>query len=148
MDEKLNFHRLIGLIKSTKASEKSEALEVFKGVIGPKRTDEFLSLLQSSQPGGGENAELRGLIRSFDGHDCRWILSGLLLACSADDYPENQNFVSKCLSHDDDLVRETAFQVYLRLEGDVGVVDETCRNFSEDSSSRVSQLARDRLALS
>ncbi|MDC0157882.1 hypothetical protein OAK38_08980 [Verrucomicrobia bacterium] len=148
MDEKVNFHRLIGLVKSTKASEKSEALEVFKGVLGPKRTDEFLSLLQSSQPGGGENAELRGLIRSFDGHDCRWILSGLLLACSADDYPENQNFVSKCLSHDDDLVRETAFQVYLRLEGDVGVVDETCRNFSEDSSSRVSQLARDRLALS
>ena len=148
MDEKLNFHRLIGLIKSTKASEKSEALEVFKGVIGPKRTDEFLSLLQSSQPGEGEHTELRGLIRSFEGHDCRWILSGLLLACSADDYPENQNFVSKCLSHDDDLVRETAFQVYLRLEGDVGVVDETCRNFSEDSSSRVSQLARDRLALS
>jgi len=148
MDEKLNFHRLIGLIKSTKASEKSEALEVFKGVIGPKRTDEFLSLLQSSQPGGGAHAELSGLIRSFEGHDCRWILSGLLLACSADDYPENQNFVSKCLSHDDDLVRETAFQICLRLEGDVGVVDETCRNFSEDSSSRVSQLARDRLALS
>ena len=148
MDEKVNFHRLIGLVKSTKASEKSEALEVFKGVLGPKRTDEFLSLLQSSQPGGGEHAELRGLIRSFEGHDCRWILSGLLLACNRDDYPENQNFVSKCLSHDDDLVRETALQVYLRLEGDVGGVDETCRNFSEDSSSRVSQLARDRLALS
>ena len=148
MDEKVNFHRLIGLVKSTKASEKSEALEVFKGVLGPKRTDEFLSLLQSSQTGGGENAELRCLIRSFEGSDCRWILSGLLLACSADDYTENQNFVSKCLSHDDDLVRETAFQVYLRLERDVGVVDETCRNFSEDSSSRVSQLARDRLALS
>ena len=148
MDDKVNFHRLMGLVKSPKASVKSEALEVFKGVLGLRLTDEFVSLLQSSQPGEGESAALRDLIRSLGGHDCRWILSGLLLACTADDYPENEDFVSKCLSHDDDLVRETALQVYLRLEADARGVDETCRKFSEDSSSRISQLAQNRLALS
>jgi hypothetical protein len=148
MDDKVNFHRLIALVKSAKASVKSEALEIFKGVLGPRRTDEFVSLFQSSQLGEGESAGLRDLIRSLGEHDCRWILSGLLLACSANDYSENEDFVSKCLSHGDDLVRETALQVYLRLEADVGVVDETCRKFSEDSSIRVSRLAQDRLALS
>jgi len=148
MDDNVNFHRLIGLVKSAKASVKSESLEVFKGVLGPRRTDEFVSLLQPSEPGEGEPAVLRDLIRSLGEHDCRWILSGLLLSCSANDYPENEDFVSKCLSHGDDLVRETALQVYLRLEADARGVDETCRKFSEDSSSRVSQLAQDRLALS
>ena len=147
IDDKVNFHRLMGLVKSAKASVKSEALEVFKGVLGPRRTDEFVSLLQPSEPGEGESAELKDLIRSLGERDCRWILSGLLLSCSANDYPENEDFVNKCLSHGDDLVRETALQVYLRLEADVRGVDEICRKFAEDSSSRVSQLARDRLAL-
>ena len=148
MDDKVNFHRLLGLAKSTKASVKSEALEVLKGVLGPKRTDEFVSLLHSSRSNEAEPLPLRDLIRSFEGHNCRWILSGLLLACNRDEYPENANFVRKCLSHEDDLVRETALQVYLRLEGEGRGVDETCLTLSDDSSSRVSALARDRLALS
>ena len=148
MDDKVNFYRLIGLINSTKASVKSEALEVLKGVLGPVRTDEFSSLFQLGKPNYGEPDELSDLIRSQEGHDCRWILSGLLLAFNFDDYPENEDFVHKCLSHADELVRETALQVYLRFEREVGIVEETCRRFSEDSSSRISQLARKGLALS
>lgn len=148
MDDRVNFYRLIGLINSTKASVKSEALEVLKGVLGPVRTDEFASLFQSRKPKEGATTVLSDLIRSLEGHDCRWILSALLLACFSDDYPENEDFVRKCLSHGDDLVRETALQVYLRFEADVGGVEETCRRFSEDSSSRISQLARKGLALS
>ncbi len=148
MDDKVNFYRLIGLINSTKASVKSEALEVLKGVLGPVRTDEFASLFQSGKPNYEEQDELSDLIRSQQGHDCRWILSGLLLAFNLDDYPENEDFVRKCLSHADELVRETALQVYLRFERDVGAVEETCRRFSEDSSSRISQLAQKGLALS
>ena len=63
---------------------------------------------------------LRDLIRSQEEHDCRWILSGLLLSLSEDDFPENEDFVRKCLSHGDEVVRETALQVYLRLEADDG----------------------------
>ena len=78
MDDRVNFYRLIGLIKSPKASVKSEALEVFKGVLGPVRTDEFASLFQSRKPKEGATTVLRDLIRFHEGHDCRWILSALL----------------------------------------------------------------------
>jgi ATP/ADP translocase len=148
LDEKVNFHKLIHLVKFAKAGVKSEALEVFKGVLGPKRTDEFVSLFQPCQSDKKETVVFKDLIRSIGEYDCRWILSGLLLIFSLDEYHENEDFVSKCLRHADDLVRETALQVYLRHEADAKGVDETCLKFSEDTSPRISQLAQDKLALS
>jgi hypothetical protein len=148
MDEKVNFHKLIRLIKFAKAGVKSEALEVFKGVLGPKRTDEFSSLFQFNKVSKEETFALKDLIRSLGEHNSHWILSGLLLAYNQHDLSENEDFLRKCLSHSDDLVRETALQVYLRHEADTKGVSETCRKFSDDSSTRISQLAQDRLALS
>ena len=129
MDDRVNFYRLIELSKSAKASVKSEALEVFKGVLGPVRTDEFASLLQSRKAIDGEPTVLRDLIRSQEEHDCRWILSGLLLSLSEDDFPENEDFVRKCLSHGDEVVRETALQVYLRLRRMTGKLRKLAGSF-------------------
>ena len=60
MDDGVNFYRLIELSKSAKASVKSEALEVFKGVLEPVRTDEFASLLQSRKAIDGEPTVFEG----------------------------------------------------------------------------------------
>jgi hypothetical protein len=148
MDEKVNFHKLIRLVKFAKAGVKSEALEVFKGVLGPKRTDEFSSLFQLNKVSKKETFALKDLIRSLGEQNSHWILSALLLAFDPHDFSENEDFLRKCLSHSDELVRETALQVYLRHEADTKGVSETCRKFSDDSSTRISQLAQDRLALS
>ncbi len=87
LDAEIEFEKLLGLIKSTEANTKAEALEVLKGVLGPKLTEEFVSLFKNSdlspdsQPGLKINGDLPKCLES------RWILVGQLLSFDlADDF--------------------------------------------------------------
>jgi hypothetical protein len=145
LDGEIDYSKLIALLKSKEANVKAEALEVLKGVLGPKLTDDFVSLFQL--PGSASPTELKILIESLQAHDSRWILSGLLLALSEDDFPNHEGFVKKCLAHDDDLVRETALHVYVCLQKEDEFVEQQCRLLSADPSPYVAKIAYDRLSL-
>ena len=98
------------------------------GGAGPVRTDEFASLFNHASQGGSDDC-----IEGFDpfprGHDCRWILSALLLACFSDDYPENEDFVRKCLSHGDELVLRDRLASLPPVEADVGASRKPAEGF-------------------
>ena len=70
-----------------------------------------------------------------------------MLALSEDDFPNYEEFVKKCLAHDDDLVRETALHVYVCLQKEDGFVEQQCRLLSADPSPYVAKIAYDRLSL-
>ena len=91
--------------------------------------------------------DLSMLVKKLRSSDSRWILSGLMLAFSGDDFSVHEEFVQECLASDDELVRETALHVYVSLQKKIDLVDEQCARFADDPSPKVAWIANDRLSL-
>ena len=119
---------------------------MLKGVLGPKSADQLVSVFQPSA-GVEKVDDLSMLVKKLRTSDSRWILSGLMLAFSQDDFAVHEEFVQECLASEDDLVRETALHVYVSLQKKIDLVDQQCARFADDRSPKVAWIANDRLSL-
>ena len=137
----------MSLISANEANAKAEALEVLKGILGPKMADQLISVFLPYQMNAEHADDLSGLVKTLGQLDCRWILSGLLLAFSEDDFSEHEEFVKRCLADEDGLIRETALHVYVSLQTKAELVEEQCQRFANDPSPKVAWIANDRLSL-
>ena len=145
-DNEIDYPKLMKFISFNEANAKAEALEVLKGVLGPKSADQLVSVLQPSA-GVEKVDDLSMLVKKLRSSDSRWILSGLMLAFSGDDFSVHEEFVQECLASDDELVRETALHVYVSLQKKIDLVDGQCTRFADDPSPKVAWIAKDRLSL-
>ena len=145
-DNEIDYPKLMKFISFKEANAKAEALEVLKGVLGPKSADQLVSVFQPSA-GVEKVDDLSMLVKKLRTSDSRWILSGLMLAFSQDDFAVHEEFVQECLASEDDLVRETALHVYVSLQKKIDLVDQQCARFADDRSPKVAWIANDRLSL-
>ena len=143
----IDFRKLMTLSSSKEANAKAEALEVLKGILGPKMADQLISVLSPYQMSEEHTDDLSGFVKALGQLDSHWILSGLLIAFSKDDFSEHEEFVKQCLSNEDELVRETALHVYVRLQNKPRLVEEQCQRFANDPSPKVAWIANNRLSL-
>jgi len=146
-NNEIDYRKLMDLISAKEANVKAEALEVLKGILGPKTADQFVSVFLPPQVSSAETDDLGIFLKTLGEHDSRWILSGLLLAFSEDDFSEHEEYIKECLANDDDLVRETALHVYVSLQTKTELVEEQCHRLSKDPSPKVSIVANNRLSL-
>jgi len=143
----IDYRKLMSLISANEANAKAEALEVLKGILGPKMADQLISVFLPYQMNAEHTDDLSGLVKTLGQLDSRWILSGLLLAFSEDDFSEHEEFVKRCLADEDGLIRETALHVYVSLQTKAELVEEQCQRFANDPSPKVAWIANDRLSL-
>jgi hypothetical protein len=143
----IDYRKLMSLISAKEANAKAEALEVLKGILGLKMADQLVSVFLPYQMNAEHTDDLSGFVKTLGQIDSRWILSGLLLAFSEDDFSEHEEFVKGCLADEDDLVRKTALHVYVSLQNKPGLVEEQCQRFANDPSPKVAWIANNRLSL-
>ena len=91
-----------------------EMLLVLEGRLGQADAAILIGLAKPEH--AVEPAELASLIETLRGPDSRWIVSGLLLMVDADSYATHGDFVRESLRHTDEVVRETALEVFLAHE--------------------------------
>ena len=145
-NKEIDFPKLMKTLTSQRADAKAEALEVLKGVLKPSLADDFVSLFNSSDGDGDSDDFTSSPMKSIAKLDCRWLLQGFLLSVDEDDFAKHEELMDQFLSNEDELVRKTALEVYIRLQGREELVLEKCRAFTEDASPVVCKLAQDRLA--
>ena len=143
----IDFRKLMTLSSSKEANAKAEALEVLKGILGPKMADQLISVFYPYQMSEEHTDDLSGFVKALGQLDSHWILSGLLIAFSKDDFSEHEEFVERCLANEDGLVRETALHVYVTLQNKPRLVEEQCQRFANDPSPKVAWIANNRLSL-
>jgi ATP/ADP translocase len=146
-NNEIDYAKLMNLICRKEANAKAEALEVLKGVLGPKSADQLISVFQPSAGAVEKADDLSMFVKKLSTSDSRWILSGLMLAFSEDDFSVHEEFVRDCLANDDELVRETALHVYVLFQTKAHLVEEQCSRFANDPSPKVAWIANDRLSL-
>lgn len=142
----IDYPKLMNLISCKEANAKAEALEVLKGVFGPKSADQLVSVFQPSSRSVEKADDFNMFVKKLSASDSRWILSGLLLAFSKDDFSIHEEFIMSCLANDDELVRETALHVYVLFQSKPDLVKEQCSRLENDPSPKVAWIANDRLA--
>ena len=143
----IDYRKLMNLISAKEANAQAEALEVLKGVLGPKIADQLISVFLPYQMNSEQTHDFGTFVKTLGQLDSRWILSGLLLAFSEDDFSEHEEFVKRCLANEDGLVRETALHAYVSFQKNRELVKEQCERFANDPSPDVAWLANDRLSL-
>jgi hypothetical protein len=146
-NNEIDYRKLMDLISAKEANAKAEALEVLKGILGPKMADQLISIFLPYQMSSENTDDLSGFVKTLGQLDSRWILSGLLLAFPEDDFSKHEEFVKECLANHDGLVRETALHVYVSLQTNYALVEEQCQRFANDPSPEVAWIANDRLSL-
>jgi hypothetical protein len=146
-NNEIDYRKLMSLISAKEANVKAEALEVLKGILGPKTADQLISVFLPYETSSESTNDLSGFVKTLGQIDSRWILAGLLLAFSEDDFSKHEEFVKECLANHDGLVRETALHVYVSLQTDCELVEEQCQRFASDPSPEVAWIANDRLSL-
>ena len=145
-DPKIDFPKLVELIKAQEANVKAEAIEVLKGVLGPTRTDSFVSLLVGSSDNDSSVTEnLFELIEKFSTQQSSRILCGLLAAITNDNFTKAKSFVIKSFDNPDGLVRESSLQIYLSFETDNRAILDHCNRLRKDPVPEVSAIASERL---
>jgi hypothetical protein len=141
-DANINYIQLVELIRAKEANVKAEAIEVLKGVLGPRKTDSLVSVILSPSPKKVlPPAGMDSLFRKFSNNDSVLILCGLLTAMNSDSLKFGKDFIKQCFEHNDEIVRESALKVFLSLETERSEIVSCCQLLSDDPSCKVSNMA-------
>ena len=145
-DPKIDYSKLVKLIKAKEANVKAEAIEVLKGVLGPKRTDSLVSLLVASSPKDSLITDnLDELLKKFSKLNNSRIHCGLLSAITKDNFIKAKLFITQSLEDPDALVRECSLKIYLSFETDKSAILDHCNRLCNDRVPEVSTIATERL---
>jgi len=143
-DATIDYEKLFCVAATGGANAQAEVSEVLEGVLG--QADAALLIGLTKQEHAVEPAELASLIETFRGHDSRWIVSGLILMVDADSYAAHGDFVRESLRHADEVVRETALEVFLAHESGRDAVAAQCELSARDACEAVVRLAKSKLS--
>lgn len=146
LDSTINFSKIVDCIKAKDANVKSEAIEVLKGVLGPKNTDTFVNLITAVM--GEQDKEFFGLeriLKQFSTESNISIVNGILLTFSKETFAQGKDFITSCFNHHDHAVRESALKIFLSLEVEPTEIRKYCKVLSEDSSSTISTIAKKKI---
>ena len=142
-DATINFFTVVECIKANDANAKSEAIEVLKGVLGPRKTDAFVNLISPIQNEQAfESADFKLTLDQFSMDSPISILQDVLLVFSNEPFSKGKSFITNCLKHENDSLREAAFKVYLSLETDTNEIKKYCQILSNDSVANISSVAQ------
>jgi hypothetical protein len=148
-DPNIDFPKLIELIKAQEANAKAEAIEVLKGVLGPQRTDSFVSLVVDSSDNDSSVADnLVELIEKFSTRQSSRIHCGLLAVITDDNFANAKSFVIQSFDNPDGLVRQFSLEIYLSFETDNTAILDHCNRLCNDPVPEVSSIATERLGTS
>ena len=147
IDPSIDYGKLLEIVGSGEENSESEATEVVKGVVGVVWADRIVGMVGKIDKPTGIEVSAKRMIGAFRDSDSRWILAGLLLTFSEDDYEDCRSFVKGCLNHEDGMVRETALSVFLSHENQKQEIREQCEISKNDPHAPVSFLANRELAL-
>lgn len=145
-DANINYEKLVELINAQEANVKAEAIEVLKGVLGPRKTDSLVSVITgSSYNESSPPVKLESLIRKFSNNGSTSILCGLLTAINLSSFKSGKVFIKQCLEHNDEIVRESALKVFLSLETEKCEIISCCQLLRNDPCYKVSNIASELL---
>ena len=143
-DVTIDYEKLFCAAATGGANAQAEVSEVLEGLLGQADAAILIGLAKPEH--AVEPAELASLIETFRGHDSRWIVSGLLLMVDADSYATHGDFVRESLRHTDEVVRETALEVFLAHESGRDAVAAQCELSAKDACEAVVHLAKNKLS--
>ena len=146
LDPSLDYAKLLKIAATGEENAEAEATEVVKGVVGAAWADRIIGIVKSIDEPTGDVVSAKRMIGTFRDSDSRWILAGVLLTFSDEDFHECRSFVKACLKHEDGMVRETALSVFLAYENQREEIREQCELSSKDACEGVAFLAKQGLA--
>jgi hypothetical protein len=145
-DSAINFYKIVDCIKANDANVRSEAIEVLKGVLGPRKTDIYVNLiLPNSSARDNDFHELKAILSGIMKYSQPLIIKSTLQIFSNETFLEGKTFITSCFKHPDDTVRESALKMYLSLENDPGEIKKYCEDLSGDSSSIITSIVESKI---
>jgi hypothetical protein len=141
----IDYKKLFKVSSKGGANAEAEATEVLKGVVGPTLSDRLISLSKDIQKPIANPAQVDYFFETFGETDSRWILTGLLLILTKEDYQSHRAFVQTCLKSQDPVVKETALEVFIAYENQRGAVKEECTALVNDSCQGIALMAKQAL---
>jgi hypothetical protein len=138
----IDYRKLFKVSAKGGANAEAEATEVLKGVVGPTLSDRLIALSKDIQKPVVNPAQVDYFLQTFTETHSRWILSGLLLILTKDDYQLHRAFVQTCLKNQDPVVKETALEVFIAYENQRGTVKEECTALVNDSCQGIALMAK------
>jgi hypothetical protein len=145
LESKIDYKKLFKISAEGGANAEAEATEVLKGVVGPTLSDRLMSLAKAIRKPIVDPAGSDYFFATFAESDSRWVLAGLLLMLSKEDYKLHRSFVKTCLKKQDSVVRETALEVFIAYENQRDAVKEECTMLSNDSYRGIALMAKQAL---
>ena len=146
LDSTINFFKIVDCLKAKDANVKSEAIEVLKGVLGPKNTDTFVNLITPAmREQDQESVGVERILKQFSTESNPSIVKGVLLTLSKETFAQGKAFITSCFNHHDYAVRESALKVFLSLEAEPSEIRKYCEILSDDSSSIISTIAKEKI---
>lgn len=145
LESKIDYKKLFKISAEGGANAEAEATEVLKGVVGPTLSDRLMSLAKAIRKPVADPAGSDYFFATFAESDSRWVLAGLLLMLSKEDYKLHRSFVQTCLKKQDSVVRETALEVFIAYENQRDAVKEECTTLSNDSYRGIALMAKQAL---
>jgi hypothetical protein len=115
---KINFTKLLGLIRSNQANIKAEAIEVLKGVVGSQKTDLLVTAIVQDQETDNSGIEVGAFLQRVKKHYSAKILESVILSFTSNLYSENKTFLVAILEHREVFLRDLAFKVLINYEED------------------------------
>ena len=138
----IDYKKLFKVSSKGGANAEAEATEVLKGVVGPTLSDRLIALAKDIQKPIVNLAGVDYFFETFAETDSRWILTGLLLILTKEDYQSHRAFVQTCLKSQDQVVKETALEVFIAYENQRGTVKEECTALVNDSCQGIALMAK------
>ena len=146
LDSTINFFKIVDCLKAKDANVKSEAIEVLKGVLGPKNTDTFVNLITPAmREQDQESVGVERILKQFSTESNPSIVKGVLLTLSKETFAQGKAFITSCFNHHDYAVRESALKAFLSLEAEPSEIRKYCEILSDDNSSIISTIAKEKI---
>ncbi|HJO09394.1 MAG TPA: Npt1/Npt2 family nucleotide transporter [Verrucomicrobiota bacterium] len=143
-DISIDYEKLFRAAASGGENARAEVSEVLEGLLGQADADRIIGLAKPEQ--AGESACLGHFVETFRESDSRWVLAGLLWMVADDGYAAHGDFVRDSLGHDEEVVRETALEIFLANEPDGEPVVKQCELSAGDACEAVVRLAKRKLS--
>jgi HEAT repeat protein len=145
LEPKIDYRKLFKVSAKGGANAEAEATEVLKGVVGSTLSDRLIALAKDIQKPIVNPAGVDYFFETFSRTDSRWILAGLLLTLSKEDYPSHRMFVQTCLKNEDSVVKETALEIFIAYENQRNAVKKQCTTLINDSCQGIALMAKQAL---